>query len=66
MKQLYDVTYPVKRTGLTRQRIWDLCRQNAFPHVRLGRQIRFDADAVEAFIASGGQSLPGGWRREER
>src|SRR4051812_31539192 len=32
--------------------------------VRLGRQIRFASDRLDAFIASGGQAYAGGWRKE--
>lgn len=62
--RLQGIEYPVERTGLTEWRIYDLCRRGIFPHVRLGRQIRFDPEQVEAWIAAGGQALPGGWRQE--
>ncbi|HOC43247.1 MAG TPA: helix-turn-helix domain-containing protein [Thermoanaerobaculales bacterium] len=32
--------------------------------IRLGRQVRFDMDALERWLKSGGAALPGGWRRE--
>lgn len=44
-------------------RVYDLVRQDLIPHVKLGRQIRFDLAAVERWIAAGGESLPGGWRQ---
>lgn len=65
MKQLHNVSNISELTGLKPHRIYELCRLGLFPHVHLGRQIRFDPDAVEAFIISGGQALPGGWRQEE-
>jgi hypothetical protein len=34
--------------------------------VRLGRLIRVDPSRLEDFIASGGKTLPGGWRKEKR
>src|SRR5262249_42642324 len=45
-------------------RLYELVRQGLVPAVRLGRQVRFDPAAVEAWIARGGRALPGGWRRE--
>jgi excisionase family DNA binding protein len=37
------------------QRVWAMARENDLPCVRLGkRQMRFDRQAVEQFIASGG------------
>ncbi|MBS3976617.1 MAG: helix-turn-helix domain-containing protein [Syntrophomonadaceae bacterium] len=50
---------------ITESRAYDLARQGILPSVRLGRQIRVDRDALENWIARGGQALPGGWRREE-
>ena len=48
---------------LTPARIYELVREGVLPAVRLGRQVRIDPEALEAWIDSGGQSLPGGWRR---
>ena len=45
-------------------RVYDLAQQNLIPHIKLGRQVRFDLDKVEAWLESGGQALPGGWRQE--
>jgi excisionase family DNA binding protein len=37
------------------QRVWTLARENDLPCIRLGkRQMRFDRQAVEQFIQSGG------------
>lgn len=45
--------------------VYDAARQNRIAGVvRLGRLVRFDAEKLEAWIAAGGQSLPGGWRQE--
>lgn len=54
---LLDVEYPVKRTGLKRDRIYELCRLNLFPHIRFGRRIRFDPNQIEEWIRNGGQPL---------
>ncbi len=42
----------------------ELTRCKLIPYVRVGRQLRFDPEAIEAWIMNGGQALPGGWRRE--
>ncbi len=48
-------------------RVYELARRGLLPGVvRLGRQVRFDPKKVREFVDRGGQSLPGGWRREER
>ena len=45
-------------------RVYDLAQQDLIPHIKLGRQVRFDLDKVEAWLEAGGQALPGGWRQE--
>jgi len=45
-------------------RVAELARQNLIPHFRLGRQLRFEAASIRAFIESGGRTLPGGWKRK--
>ena len=50
--------------GLTKSRVYDLCRQNILPVVRLGRQVRIHSGKLMEFIDSGGKDLPGGWKLE--
>ena len=45
-------------------RVYDLAKTGRLPVVRIGRQLRIDADGLAAFIARGGEPLAGGWRRE--
>jgi excisionase family DNA binding protein len=46
-------------------RVWALARENHLPCVRLGkRQMRFDRQAVEQFIASGGSKDGATQKRE--
>ena len=47
-------------------RIYQLAREGLLPAVRLGRQIRVSAGALEKWIADGGRALPGDWRRTEQ
>ena len=49
---------------VTEDRVYSLAREGVLPHVRLGRQIRVDNDALETFINDGGKALPGGWRKK--
>ena len=46
------------RLGLTTSRVYGLARMNLLPAVRIGRQVRFDGAAIEAWIEAGGTSLP--------
>lgn len=49
------------------QRVYEMVRTRVLPPgvaIRLGRQVRIDADALVEWLRSGGQALPGGWRRE--
>ena len=41
-----------------RARAYELARQGLLPCVRLGRQVRFDADVVRKWAAQGGRQLP--------
>lgn len=50
--------------GIRRDRVYALIRENLLPSVKLGRQVRVAPAQLEAWIASGGRSLPGGWRRQ--
>lgn len=53
-----------ERTGVRKERWYALARENLCPSVKLGRQVRFVPDQVDAWLRSGGSSLPGGWRKE--
>lgn len=50
--------------GVTTQRVYDLCRLDMLPHVRVGRSLRFCPARTMDWVASGGRALPGGWRKE--
>ena len=61
--KLLTVPEAAKVLGLTEQRLYNLMRQGIIKPVALGRQRRISAASLQAFIDSGGQALPGGWRR---
>ena len=65
MKALIDARAVAERLNVSDKAIYAIARAGLIPHVRVGRSVRFDPDAIEAFIASGGKSYPGGWRREQ-
>jgi len=46
--------------------VYELARKGLVPHVRIGRSVRFLPSQLRAFLESGGQALPGGWRAEPR
>jgi len=53
--------------GIECRRMWAMCRDGLIPAgvaVKLGRQWRINRARWEEFLSSGGQGLPGGWRRE--
>lgn len=53
-----------ERLKISEARVRELGRLGLLPVVRLGRQVRVDPERLDAWIAEGGQALPGGWRRE--
>lgn len=63
-KKLLRIPTVAQILDVSEDRVYSLAREGVLPHVRLGRQIRVDSDALEEFINNGGKALPGGWRRE--
>lgn len=65
--ELIDAKRVAKRLGVSPQVVWAMARQDGgaplLPSIRIGRLVRFDPEAIEAFIERGGAALPGGWRR---
>lgn len=62
--QLLRIPEVAQRLDVSHARAYELVRTGAFPAVRIGRQLRVDPAALQAWIDSGGTPLPGGWRRE--
>ncbi|MEW6047003.1 MAG: helix-turn-helix domain-containing protein [Bacillota bacterium] len=62
--QLLRVPHVARVLDVTEDRVYQLVREGLLPAVRVGRQIRFDADKLRDWIEQGGCALPGGWRRE--
>lgn len=48
----------------TRLNVATMLREGRLPGIRNGRRWLIPEDALSAWIARGGQPLPGGWRNE--
>lgn len=57
MSTLQDATWAAEKLNISRARVYDLVRKNVLPHVKLGKQIKFDPLRLEAFINEGGRGL---------
>lgn len=67
--KLVDAGRIAEILDVSQARAYELARLRVLPDgvvVRLGRQLRFDEEALAEWIRSGGASLPGGWRRDPR
>jgi len=62
MNKLLNVKVVAEMLDATEYRVYTLAREGILPSVRLGRQLRFSAEALDKFIANGGKPLPGGWK----
>lgn len=62
--RLLTASQAAERLDVTLARLYELARTGTLPAVRIGRQIRFSPEVLSGWIEAGGQSLPGGWRRE--
>lgn len=51
---LQNVDYVMRRTGFTKDRVWQLCRDGVIPVVKFGRRYKFDPAQLERWIARGG------------
>ena len=64
MSKLLKADEVAEMLEVSEDRVYQLVRENILPHVRLGRQVRFSAELLNNFIANGGKTWPGGWRKE--
>jgi excisionase family DNA binding protein len=62
--KLLKIRDVAERLDVTTQRAYELARIGVLPAVKIGRQVRVAPAALDAFIESGGATLPGGWKRE--
>lgn len=52
--RLVDALAIARATGIPRWRLYELAKEGWIPHTRVGRTIRFDPEAVRAWIEAGG------------
>ena len=60
---LVTVHWVARYLGVSKARIFEMCREDLLPHTRLGRSLRFSPRQVIAWAESGGKGYPGGWRK---
>lgn len=64
-RKLLTTEAVAERLAVPKSTVYEAARQNRIGGVvRLGRVLRFDPGKFEAWLESGGQALPGGWRQE--
>lgn len=56
---LRDATFVKEFLGLkSEQRVYECARLGLIPSVRIGRQVRFDEDALREWVKNGGTAKP--------
>lgn len=55
---LRDAEFVERFTGLSRQRVYEAARLGLIPCVRIGRQVKFDEDALNEWVKKGGTVAP--------
>lgn len=53
---MQDISYPAARLAVPKSWVYTKCEAGEFPHVRVGRYLRFETAAVEAWIAANRQA----------
>lgn len=61
---LLTVSETAQLLNTSEDRVRRMAREGLLPVVKLGRLIRFNKDELHRWIEAGGQSYPGGWRKE--
>ena len=67
IKRLQSMGYAANRLNVRLAQAYAMAREGILPEgviIRLGRLLRVDPIRLEEFIADGGQSLSGGWKKE--
>jgi excisionase family DNA binding protein len=65
-EKLWTAAQAAEFLSLGKRRVYQLAGAGLLPTVWIGRGVRFDPDAIRAFVAQGGQRLAGDGRRAER
>ena len=62
-KRCVDADQVAEMLSTSRWRVYQLARERIIPCVRIGRQVRFDLEAIDHFIKTGGRGLEDQARR---
>lgn len=63
-KKLLKLQEVARILGLGEQQVYRYAREGILPVIHIGRQLRVDPEALDTWIANGGQAYPGGWKKE--
>src|SRR5712692_9101452 len=58
VEALWNARELAQRLGIHRSRLYHLVRTGRIPHLRVGRGVRFDPDAIREWEKAGGWSSP--------
>ena len=58
VEPLWDAHQLALRLGIHRNRLYLLVRTGRIPHIRIGRVVRFDPEAIRAWELAGGWVTP--------
>lgn len=64
MDKLQTIEWASEIIGIPKTSCYAMARQGILPVVKVGRQYRVDPEALREWVRKGGQSYPGGWRKE--
>ncbi|HHU98210.1 MAG TPA: helix-turn-helix domain-containing protein [Petrimonas sp.] len=56
-QRLMTASQTAKMLNISKHRLYDLAKRGIVPHVRLGRQVRFDTKQIDAWLEHGGTQL---------
>lgn len=58
VEPLWDARQVAQRLGIHRTNLYALVRTGLIPHLRIGRSVRFDPQAIRAWERAGGWASP--------
>ena len=62
--RFYTVEEVADLVKLSRGRVYEAIRLNLLPAVHIGRQVRIEEQSFQAWVAHGGKTHPGRWKRQ--
>jgi excisionase family DNA binding protein len=58
VEPLWDARQVARWLGIHRTRLYHLVRTDRIPHLRVGRVVRFDPQAIATWVQTGGWASP--------